>query len=77
MHLIRGVSATASSGLLSVMIAVEVVHVMTFFNLFFCSHYEVKPSHNDLLNHMGLMGEAATRDAVLAKSKVQTFSNAL
>lgn len=34
------------------------------------SHYEVKPSHNDLLNHMGLMGEAAARDAVLAKSKL-------
>jgi hypothetical protein len=35
-----------------------------------CSYYEVKPSQNDLLNHMVLMGEAATRDAVLAKSKV-------
>ncbi|XP_073225073.1 protein ENHANCED DOWNY MILDEW 2 isoform X2 [Cicer arietinum] len=34
------------------------------------SYYEVKPSLNDLSNHMGLMGEAATRDAVLAKSKL-------
>ncbi|CAI8596663.1 unnamed protein product [Vicia faba] len=34
------------------------------------SYYEVKPSHNDLLNHMALMGEAASKDAVLAKSKL-------
>ncbi|RDY04149.1 Protein ENHANCED DOWNY MILDEW 2 [Mucuna pruriens] len=32
--------------------------------------YEVLPSQNDLLNHMTLMGEAAKRDAVLAKSKL-------
>ncbi|KAE9594114.1 hypothetical protein Lal_00017046 [Lupinus albus] len=34
------------------------------------SSYEVMPSHNDLLNHKALMGEAAKRDAVLAKSKL-------
>ncbi|KAK7305189.1 hypothetical protein VNO77_43090 [Canavalia gladiata] len=34
------------------------------------SSYEVMPSPNDLLNHMALMGEAAKRDAVLARSKL-------
>ncbi|QCD78251.1 histone-lysine N-methyltransferase NSD3 [Vigna unguiculata] len=32
--------------------------------------YEVMPSQNDILNHMTLMGEAAKRDAGLAKSKL-------
>ncbi|KAK8468512.1 hypothetical protein PHAVU_006G049800 [Phaseolus vulgaris] len=32
--------------------------------------YEVLPSQNDILNHMTLMGEAAKRDAGLAKSKL-------
>lgn len=35
-----------------------------------CRSYEVMPSQNDILNHMTLMGEAAKRDAGLAKSKV-------
>ncbi|XP_027340503.1 protein ENHANCED DOWNY MILDEW 2 isoform X2 [Abrus precatorius] len=34
------------------------------------SSYEIMPSQKDLLNHMALMGEAAKRDAVLAKSKL-------
>ncbi|KAI4306164.1 hypothetical protein L6164_029465 [Bauhinia variegata] len=32
--------------------------------------YEVRPSGNDLLNHIPLIREAANRDAVLAKSKL-------
>lgn len=48
------------------------LHSMTFFlfNIIICSSYKLKPSPNDLLNHMPLIGEAAKRDPVLAKSKV-------
>lgn len=41
------------------------------FFLFVCSSYGIKPSQKDLLDHLPLIGEAAKRDAVLAKSKVR------
>ena len=51
------------------------VHLMMVFFFFFkiiiiCSSCKFKPSQKDLLDHVHLIGEAAKRDAVLAKSKV-------
>lgn len=38
-----------------------------------CSFYGFKPSEKDLSDHMPLIGEAAKRNAVLARSKVCIF----
>ncbi|XP_052177141.1 protein ENHANCED DOWNY MILDEW 2-like isoform X3 [Diospyros lotus] len=37
------------------------------------SSYEVRPSENDLIDHMSLISEAVKRDEMLAKSKVNAF----
>lgn len=36
----------------------------------FCRLYDVRPSENDLIDHMNFIREAVKRDEMLAKSKV-------